>query len=183
MDPDLDLIRRLREGDTAAFDEVFSAMNPRLLSFLYRMSGNRATVEDLVEETWLRLACSAAALRPDTRLVPWLFTVARNLYLSYCRSRVREPAYTSDLILLWPEEACRSPFELASGNEFERRLEAALAGLPPLYREVILLVAVEGLRPTDAAAVCGIRPEALRQRLSRARAMLASRLEITEVAL
>ena len=66
-----------------------------------------------------------------------------------------------------------SPFEEAAASESERRIEAALAGLPLQYREVLLLVGVEGLGLAEAAAVCGISNVALRQRLSRARAMLA----------
>jgi RNA polymerase sigma-70 factor (ECF subfamily) len=60
-----------------------------------------------------------------------------------------------------------------------RRLESALASLPANYREVLLLVGIEGFRPAEAADICGISPEAMRQRLSRARASLASRLEST----
>jgi DNA-directed RNA polymerase specialized sigma24 family protein len=47
-------------------------------------------------------------------------------------------------------------------------------------REALLLVATEGLSPAEAAVVCGVSPEAMRQRLSRARALLARRLEATE---
>jgi RNA polymerase sigma-70 factor (ECF subfamily) len=88
----VDLVSRLRAGDKTAFDEIFSVFNHRLLSFLTRMARNRSVAEDLVEETWLRLVSSGEDLRGDTRLGPWLFTVARNLYVSYCRpgeSRVR----------------------------------------------------------------------------------------------
>ena len=99
---------------------------------------------------------------------------------SYCRSRAREQAYTRDLISLWPGELSRSPYDLAFLNEFQDRLEAALAEVPPMYREVLLLVGFEGLRPADAAGVCGITPEALRQRLSRARALLSQRLKDKE---
>jgi RNA polymerase sigma-70 factor (ECF subfamily) len=53
-----------------------------------------------------------------------------------------------------------------------------LATLQPGHREVLLLVGYEGLTPTEAAAVCGITPEALRQRLARARAALAERLDL-----
>ena len=58
-------------------------------------------------------------------------------------------------------------------NEFEERLEAAITSLPPMYREVILLVGIEQLRPVDAAAVCGISAESLRQRLKRARELIS----------
>lgn len=174
------LVGRLRSGDAAAFDEIYDALNPGLFSFLCRMANNRTVAEDLLGETWLRLVSAGETLREDTRLVPWLFTVARNLYMSYCRSRAREQAYTSELILLWPGEFPRSPFDLALFNEYEQRLEAALAELPPADREVLLLVSVEGLRSADAAAVCGISAEAFRQRLSRARALLSKRMDGNE---
>jgi RNA polymerase sigma-70 factor (ECF subfamily) len=53
----------------------------------------------------------------------------------------------------------------------------ALSELPALYREALLLVAIEGMRPAEAAIVCGITPEAMRQRLSRARTAIARRLD------
>jgi len=68
---------------------------------------------------------------------------------------------------------------LAAAGELERRVERALSTLSPQYREVVLLVGHEGLMPTDAALVCGISPEALRQRLLRARAALAEKLRET----
>ena len=167
------LVIRLRAGDVTAFDEIYDVFNHRLLSFLTRMAKNRSVAEDLLEETWLRLVSRGEDLHADTRLSPWLFTVARNLYFSHCRSRAREHSYTADLILLWPGGLPQSPFDVASLNEFEERLEAAIASLPPMYREVLLLVGVEELRPVDAARVCGISPESLRQRLSRARGLLS----------
>lgn len=180
MDQDLDssLVSRLQAGDATAFDEVHGQLNARLFSFLLRLSRRRDVAEDLLEETWLRLVTHAKRLRPDTRLAPWLFTVARNLYVSYQRSRMLEDTHASSLIGLWPCGSTRpSPFEETATNETERRVEAALAALPAAYREVLLLIGVEGLRPVDAAAVCGISPEALRQRLSRARALLTRHLE------
>jgi RNA polymerase sigma-70 factor (ECF subfamily) len=81
---------------------------------------------------------------------------------------------------LWPVgSAGRSPFEETALNEADRRLESALAALPTTYREVLLLVGIQGLTPAEAASVCAISPEALRQRLSRARALLARRLDAT----
>ena len=173
---ELSLLRRLQNADTSAFDQIYETFNTRLYNFLARLSGNRDIAEDLTEETWLRLVSASATLDPDTRLAPWLFTVGRNLYVSYCRSRGREQSYTSDLLLLWPDRLSPSPFDLASANESEVRLNAALAALPVKYREALLLVGIEELRPAEAAAVCGISPEAFRQRLSRARALISETL-------
>lgn len=175
------LVARLQAGDRAAFDEIHRAFNQRLLTFLMRLSCRRDVAEDLLEETWLRLVTHAPRLRADTTIGPWLFTVARNLHVSYRRSRKLEDDASADLIGLWPYGVHRSsPFEATAANQLERRLERALASLPTRSREVLLLVATAGLSPTEAASVCGISPEAFRQRLSRARAQLTRALETAE---
>jgi RNA polymerase sigma-70 factor (ECF subfamily) len=107
--------------------------------------------------------------------------VARNLYHSYCRSRAISDAAADALVSLWPGGSPRpSPFEEAAARELEGRLERALARLPANHREALLLVGVEGMTPAEAAGVCGLTPEAFRQRLSRARAALD--IELTRVA-
>ena len=175
-----ELVSRLRAGDADAFDAVYAEYNTRLFAFLARLSRNRATAEDLLEETWLRLVSHGERLREDSQLGAWLFTVARNLYVSYCRSRMLEDVHALDSIGLWPSGCPSSPFEETAGHELGVRLEAALAELPLQYREALLLVAIEGLTPSQAAQVCGVSGEAMRQRLSRGRAMLAERLRRTE---
>jgi len=171
------IVAGLRAGDTSAFDAAHAAFNARLFGFLMRLSRRRDVAEDLLEETWLRLVSHAHRLRPDTQLAPWLFTVARHLYISHQRTRAFEDSQTAGLLGLWPSGLVHaSPFEETAASETERRIEAALNSLPAMYREVLLLVGVEGFRPIDAAAICGVTAEAFRQRLSRARAMLAAQV-------
>jgi RNA polymerase sigma-70 factor (ECF subfamily) len=171
---ELALVDGLRRRDAAAFDVVYDAYRSRLFNFLLRCCRRRELAEDLLEETWLRVATSASGLRPDTRLAPWLFTVARNLYWSYCRSRMVEEKFDAALPNLWPAgRAQSSPFEQAAAGELERRVERALAALPARTREVLVLVGIQGLTPAEAAVVCGITPEAMRQRLARARTLLS----------
>lgn len=171
------LVARLRAGDADAFDEVFGAFNVRLFNFLARLSNRRDLAEDLVEETWLRLVRHAHRLRPDTRLDAWLFTVARRLHISHCRSRLLEDSRSAELLGLWPSGSGeRTPFELLEAGEAQRRVAGALASMPVIYREALLLICIEGLRPAEAAEVCGVSSETMRQRLSRARSLLAERV-------
>jgi RNA polymerase sigma factor (sigma-70 family) len=182
MDPEVErsIVGRLRAGDTDAFDEVYDAYRPRIFAFLLRMSRSRSVAEDLLDEAWLRLVRHAPELRPDTRLGPWLFTVARNLYWTFRRDSLVEESMAHELLSLWPSPApWPSPFDLAAAGELERRLELALSQLSPQHREIVLLTGQEGLTPTAAAAVCGISAETMRQRLSRARAALALKLDQT----
>jgi RNA polymerase sigma factor (sigma-70 family) len=177
---ELAVVARLRAGDASAFDIVHASYNRSLFNFLARLARRPDVAEDLLEETWLRLVSRASSLRTDTSLGPWLFTVARNLYVSYRRSRLVEDSHAAGFLGLWP---CgvpgRSPFEVAAATETERRIESALAALPVTYREAVLLAA-EGLSSADAAQVCGVSPEAMRQRLSRGRALLVRRLDESE---
>jgi RNA polymerase sigma-70 factor (ECF subfamily) len=175
------LLERLRDGDVLAFDAIHTAFNRRLFTFLLRLSRRRDVAEDLLEETWLRMVKHAPRLRPDTHLGPWLFSVARNLYVSYVRARLLEESAAASLMALWPSMPERaSPFEEAAASELERRVERALAALPATSREILLLIAVAGLDHSEAADVCGITPEAVRQRLSRARTQLARALDEDE---
>lgn len=174
---ELQLVDRLRAGDASAFDAVHDGFNARLFNFLARLTNRRHVAEDLLEETWLRLVTHAPRLRPDTRLGPWLFTVARNLHVSHCRARLLEDSFATALLGLWPcGAAVPSPLEAVEATEARQRIATALASLPGAYREVLLLVGVEGLRPREAAEICGVSPEVMRQRISRARSSLARRL-------
>ena len=180
-DLELQLVARLRQRDPAAFESVHDAFNARLFNFLARLSNSRDVAEDLLEETWLRLVSHAGRLRPDTRLGPWLFTVARNLHVSYRRSRAIEDSGDPEATGLWSRGApAPSPLEVAEASEMERRIAVAIAALPTIYREAMLLVGVEGLSPSEAASICDVSSQAMRQRLSRARVLVDRHLSATD---
>jgi len=172
------LVGRLRAGDPAAFDVVFEAYHRRLHAFLARLTRRSSWAEDLVEETWLRLVAHAERLDADTRLGPWLFTVARNLHTSAWRARRLDAVLASGGLFDGRTMAApsASPFETAVADQLQERIERALQSLTAPDREVLLLVGVEGFTPAEAAGICGISAEALRQRLSRARGRLLRRL-------
>lgn len=175
-DPTSALVARLKAGDAAAFDEVYAEYHERVYGFIVRMVRRPDIAEDMLQETWLRLARHAPRLREDTELGAWLFTVARNLCRSYHRWRVLDSERLYEMTLARYRSSPSSPFENAAANQLEQRLEWALGKLSPRYREVVLLVIIERMTPTEAAAVLGVKPETLRQRLARARAMIAKSL-------
>jgi RNA polymerase sigma-70 factor (ECF subfamily) len=130
--------------------------------------------EDLHQETWVSASRHAHKLAEDTDLPAWLFTIARNKYRSYRRwSALDFTRMALDAFDAEPEAPAASP----DARDDLAALERALASLPAPHREVLLLVGVEGLEGKQAADVLGIQPEALRQRLSRARAALAEALD------
>src|SRR5262249_49451473 len=86
---DAELLRRLRAGDAAAFDAAYERHAARVYRFLLRLCRNREAAEDVLQETWLKLATRAHELAGDTDLRAWLFTVARNAWVSRARHEGR----------------------------------------------------------------------------------------------
>jgi RNA polymerase sigma-70 factor (ECF subfamily) len=161
----------LKRGEARAFDAVYAHYHRRIYDFLFRMSGRRDLAEDLFQETWLQLARHATRLAEDTDLGAWLFTVARNRFRSHRRWVLIDLERRQQLAV---EPAAGAP--TAEARRQLAEVERALARLRDADREVLLLVAVEGMEQERAAAVLGLSYDALRQRLSRARAQLAAEL-------
>jgi len=166
----------LRRGETAAFDAVFAAYRRRLYAYFMRMTRRRDLAEDLLQETFMRLAQHAKQLAPDTRLAAWLFTVAHSLVASWGRAQGVRRALAGDFPVHEPAGNERTPLEALADSQTQLALERAFASLPPAYREVALLVGIEGLQPSEVATILGVRPDAVRQRLARARTQLADSL-------
>jgi RNA polymerase sigma-70 factor (ECF subfamily) len=174
------LIDALRSGSREAFSKIYAAERERLYGFLVRLCRDRHVAADLFQNTWLKLARNARSLREDTDVRAWLFTVARNEFRSHRRAQTLD---LSRFLAIDRERASVS--ETAGTRETGptlEMLEAALSKLGDADRELLLLVAVDGLELRQAAAVLGISYEALRQRLSRARQRLTERIaELSEV--
>lgn len=174
---DAQLVAALRRRESNAFSSVYERYRASIFMFLVRLCGSREVAEDLSQETWIRLARHAGRLAPDTRLAAWLFTVARRLYISHRRWSLADAARR----LGWWSRAPswvdhHTPDALADAAETARLLESAIAHLPERYREVLLLVTSQQLETGAIAEMLGVSPETVRQRLSRARAIVASAL-------
>ena len=169
------LVQALRRRDPAALTAVYDKHRARVFGFLVRLSHRHAIAEELLQEVFLKLADHGHELRDDSDLQAWLFTVARNAFLSHRRWT----AFDMGRFVAIDDRDFPS-----EGDDEERfdarrrlsRLERALAELNDDHREVLLLVGVEGFDHDRAAAILGLRPDALRQRLSRARAKLEDAL-------
>ena len=175
--PDAALVDRLRRGERDAFRDLHARFAQPSFGFLLRLAGRRDVAEDLHQEVWLSIARHAVRLAPDTDLAAWIFTIARNRFQS-SRRRVDVTVAATDPATL----AAGAPGAAPSDDPGCRDLERALASLPEIHREVLLLVGVEGLDVGQAAEVLSIRPDAARQRLARARAALAEALDAANAA-
>jgi len=175
MNSEQDIVRSLISGESDAFDEMYTLYRDRIWRFLMRLTGNKTVAEDLFQETWLAAASHAHLLREDTSLMRWLYTIARNAFRMSWRSHRADLSKRAQLYLSSEEprsmdDALAARVDIAAAND-------AMMRLPEAFCEVLVLCGCEGLSSEDAAAVLEISPEAVRKRLSRARAELSALLE------
>ncbi len=151
-------------SDSAAFNAAYERFHQRLYSYLRRLCRNPALADDLFQETWLKAARHGATLDAHANLEAWLFTIARNTFISHRRWQA------FDLKRALAFFAAR-PAPLSESHD---GLLGALQALPERDRELLLLIADSGLEPPAIAEVVGISYATFRQRLSRARGRLES---------
>ena len=173
---DAELVARLRRREPAAFDAVYALYHPRIFRFLLRLAGRRQIAEDLFQDTWLAAARHASDVTEDTDLGAWLFAIARNRYRSHRRWAFLEFS-RRERLAHEPVDHAPSPDRAAETRAEAAAVTEAFARLSPAHREVLLLAVREGLETAQVGRILGLKPEAVRQRLARARAELAAHLE------
>jgi RNA polymerase sigma-70 factor (ECF subfamily) len=176
-DADRELVSRLRRSQPGAFDELYRRYREKIWRFLRQLSGSTEAAEDLFQDTWLAAARHAHRLEEDTVLSAWLYTIARNKHRNALRWR-----------MFYEERLARArtqPVEEPSQPDVEterraraRNLAAAFSRLAEAHREILLLSVGEALDTMEIAKILDLRAEAVRKRLSRARAELQRHAEV-----
>ena len=178
------LAARAAAGDEPAFETLVVRYQARVYRLACRLTGNDGDAPDALQETFLQVYRNLATFRGDSRFSTWLYRIATNAALMQRRARARRPAESLEVFLPrfdadGRHAATPSELQVASRAEdlLDRRLlaERARAGierLPELYREAFVLRDLEEMETAEVAAVLGLDPAAVRQRVHRARLML-----------
>ena len=174
--------RGLRQRDAAVMRGLVSEYHFRLVRYLIYLLGRSDAVDDLVQETWLRVLERGHTYDGRSRFEPWLFTIARNLAIDSVRRRKgvsldAEDDGEQDRVPLEPVSHAPSPFELAARTEDAERLARTLAELAPIYREALVLRYQEEMSLEEMAAVTGAPLTTVSSRIYRGLTALRAQLE------
>jgi RNA polymerase sigma-70 factor (ECF subfamily) len=166
---DKELVARTLSGDVRSYEELVS----RYERLVYPYARREISVEDLVQETFLRAYDRLETFNPDYRFKTWLLAIANNLGVDTLRRR-------RDMVEFNPEAhapVSRSPEAEAVDADRSRSVREAISTLPETYGVPLILRYNEGLSYAEIAEVLSITVPAVKSRLFRARNMLAGRLE------
>lgn len=164
---------RLADGPETAeerFNRCFEAHYGDILSYAVRRTGQRSSAEEVAAETFAVAWRKRDAIPGDP--LPWLYAVARRVFANYRRSGRRRAALHEKLAAL-PSSVGADPADVISSRQ---TIQAALTALTEGEREVLFLVALEGLETKQAAEALGCSATAFRVRLHRARRRLEKQL-------
>ena len=164
-------------GDAAAFELIMRRHNRLLFRTARGIVADDADAQDVVQETYLRAFQRLGGFRGGAALATWLARIAINVSLDALRRRGRMVSLDDD------DEADEmtpstdpTPEAAAERAQMQRLLQAAIDSLPPIYRSVFILRAVQELSVDETAECLGVSAELVRTRHLRARALLRDAL-------
>jgi RNA polymerase sigma-70 factor (ECF subfamily) len=170
---DKELVTRTLAGDVRSYEELVRRYERLVGKVLYPYAKREISVEDLVQETFLRAYDRLETFNPEYRFKTWLLAIANNLGIDTLRRR-------REIVEFNPEThapVSRGPESEAARKDLSRTVQAAVATLPETYGVPVVLRYSEGMSYAEISEVLSISVPAVKSRLFRARNMLAGRLE------
>ena len=174
-------IRRIQAGEKHVFHDLIRPCERAIYFMLLSLLGNEAEAEDAAQETVIKVYLNLHLFRGESQFRTWVLSIARNEGLGRLRKlgNRREDSldaetdeqtgdYTPAILTSWREV----PTEALERKELGETLRDAIASLPEIYRNVVLLRDIEEMDIRETAGVLGVSEGAVKVRLHRARALL-----------
>jgi RNA polymerase sigma-70 factor (ECF subfamily) len=182
---DEELVGRARERDEAAVRAITGRYNRRLFRVARSILRDDAEAEDVVQETYVRAFTGLDMFRGDAAFATWITRIAMNEALGRLRKRrptVDWESYgenrTQAQIIHFPVSAASNdPEKTMAQGEIRAVLEKAIDELPDSFRAVFVARIVEAMTVEETADLYGLKPETVKTRLHRARALLRDSLD------
>jgi RNA polymerase sigma-70 factor (ECF subfamily) len=181
---DRELVRRARDGEAEAYDELVRRYQERIYGTLYHMTSNHEDAADLAQDAFVRAYRALKNFKGDSSFFTWLYRIAVNHAINHLKQR-RHRGHLSlndldfhaendpDIVALVSE---RNPRRETSLRELQERLNAAIQKLSEEHRLVVTLHDIQGLRHEQIAEIMKCNVGTVRSRLHYARQQLQAHL-------
>ncbi len=180
-DSDVALVRRAREGDYEAFEQLFERYRALVYRFAYQMTSRRDDAEDVAQEAFVRAYQNLHRYRDEAKFTTWILRIVTNLCTDQMRMTTRrtaleqqEAAGALDWMTLGDVE---DPVANLEGDRRKAVLRTALNALPVHHRTMIVLRDLEEREYPEISAILGCTVGGAKLRVLRARRALRERLE------
>jgi RNA polymerase sigma-70 factor, ECF subfamily len=144
---------------------------PHLRRFALALTGDASLADDLVQDCIVQALRKQHLFDETRKLRSWLFAILRNLYISGLRRNSRGASVSLEIDVASSGNLHQQEAQLVLAD-----VKAAITRLPPLYREVLLLIALEGMSYREVSEITGVPVGTVMSRLARARTGLRTLL-------
>ncbi len=178
--PDVVVIRQVLAGDPDAFRGLVVRYKDLVFALIMRQVADHAVAEDLSQEVFMKAFTALRRFRGDAQFSTWLTRIALNATNSYFSSRRYRERRRSEPFEPVRHDRASAPAEAEDDGVSETMKEQfrnGLAALASHYRDVLVLVGLEGHSYEEAAETLGIPLGTVRSRLSKARELIRARIE------
>jgi RNA polymerase sigma-70 factor (ECF subfamily) len=185
-DPDVEVMQRVKKGDSNAFRELFAKHADAVVNFAYRFVNNRHRAEELAQDAFLQIYRARARYEPKARFTTYLYRVVTNLCLNELRrfdyqGRIeplegRPLADGEEGIRELPDEEIPDAEDRLAGVETGTRIQKVLDKLPPNQKSALLLSRVQGLSYQEVAECLETTESAVKSLIFRATQTLREEL-------
>ena len=174
---DVDLLRRIAEGDVQAVGQLYDRHAPTLFPIALRILRERSEAEDIIHDAFVAVSERANQYAPERgSVIAWLVTLVRNLAIDRMRRRERRGVLAREVLPHEPPASNRDPERLTSEAGERERMRRALAKLPDAQRATLEVAFFEGLSYPEIAAREGVPLGTIKSRAARALAALREAL-------
>jgi RNA polymerase sigma-70 factor, ECF subfamily len=182
---DRELVARAMVRDEEAVRAILQANNRRLFRIARGILRNDSEAEDVVQETYVRALTHLDGFRGDSSLSTWLSRIAMNEAMGRLRGRrpslelgvLREGKTEAEIIPFPGSSVPSDPEKSMAQREIQQVVEHAIDELPEPFRLVFITRVIEEMNVEETANLLEIKPETVKTRLHRARAMLRENVE------
>lgn len=177
---DRDLVRRCLRGDQNACTDLVERHARLAGTVIWRAVGSTESVDDLVQETFLRVFRGLSQFDSRAKLSTWIYTIAHRVAIDHLRQQGRRPQETLDDVGELLEQVPSlgpSPELLVSQGELESLVRAHVAGLPEKYRLPLMYAAIEGLDYATIGQILDLPVGTVKTFVHRGKQMLRGRIE------
>ena len=174
--PDEVLVARVLEGDVQSFELLMRRNNQRLYRTIRSLVSDEDEVEELMQQAYVLAFTRLGQFSQGARFSTWLLRIGLNEALQRLRRDRRWPRIAPEVLEEEPSMNA-TPEQGLARAQLNHLLEQLVDELPDSHRSVLVLREIEQLSTSEVAEVLGLSADNVKQRLSRAKAMLRAALE------
>src|SRR5213082_4030978 len=182
--PEMELVKRARRGDLAAYDDLVRRYQERIYATIYHMTSNHEDANDLAQEAFIKGYQALKSFKGGSSFYTWVYRIAVNKTINFLKQRKNKTQmsldnldyhveHDPDFVALISDKTPRREVNLA---ELQEKLNAAMQRLSEPHRLVVTLHDVQGLSHEEIAKIMGCNIGTVRSRLFYARQQLQAHL-------